>query len=127
VDSLNPDPTAVTDSKLIMEASAMMIDGNLSTRWMLLVPRCLQPILFRLFILFPTPSMRKLQLGRDRLISLGMALSRNALKRLGQEWVDEIGMEACRECAGARPQQPLPQAAGAAGAPLASLGGRAGC
>jgi hypothetical protein len=100
IDSLNMDPDARTDSKLLMEASAMMVDGNLSTRWTSMVPPSLRPLVFPLMLAFPTPSLRKLKLGRDRMISLGIALSRGAMRRLGQEWADDIGMEACREWGG---------------------------
>jgi hypothetical protein len=102
-----------------MEASAMTVNGNLSAQWTALVPKMLRPLVYPLLIRFPSPDLQRLNVGRARLAALGMALVKNAMARLGQEWVDEIGMEeTCREW-GARQQPRAPRAPGHPGRPWA--------
>jgi hypothetical protein len=66
-----------------------------------MVPRALRPLTDRLMVAFPSKAHEKMYKGRDMVISAGMALCKNAIKRLGLEWSDEHGMEAnCGEAAG---------------------------
>ena len=105
MDSLDADENAVTDSKLLMQSSALAVYGNLSAQWTALVPKALRPIFYPLLMRFPTCDLRRLYIGRARLAAVGMALVQNAMARLGQEWVDEIGMEeAFSECPGSAPR-----------------------
>jgi hypothetical protein len=100
MDTLNPDPTAKTDSRLMVEASEMFQEGNMSLQWFNMVPTALRPLTDRLMTAFPTAAHAKMYKGRDMVITAGMALCKNAMRRLGLEWSDEVGLEACGESPG---------------------------
>jgi hypothetical protein len=90
---LSEDPHAAKLTKTIVDAGLMALRASQSALWTAIIPCALRPFVFPVLKVFPTYQLRRLYEGRSKLYGLAMTLAKNAMERLNQEWVDEIGME----------------------------------
>jgi len=93
MDLLTEDPDVRAATQVIADASANAMGASHDTLWTTLVPRALRPIAWPLLALFPTKQLRRLRDSRSKLYGVALVLAKNAMKRLGLEWEDTIGME----------------------------------
>ena len=93
LDTISKSSAARAENSLIVEATNMAIAATTSTLWTALIPPAARPIADPLLRAFPTPRLTKLRTGRSALYTASMALTKNAMKDAGVEFVDEIGME----------------------------------
>lgn len=70
----------------------MALQATTSTLWTSVFPAALRPITSAILLACPPPGIRRLRTGRARVFTASMLLAKNALKRLGMEYTDDIGL-----------------------------------
>lgn len=78
---------------VLVAAAKYVLENTAAALQFMLVPPLLKPLTWALLRAFPTKQLYQLNLARSQLYMAGICLAKNAMKRMGAQWVDELGME----------------------------------
>ena len=79
---------------VLVGAARYALENTAAALWAMMIPPLLKPAAYALLRRFPTPQLATLNLVRTQLFTAGIVLAKNAMRRLGIAWTDDLGMEA---------------------------------
>jgi hypothetical protein len=81
----------VANNQLVASADKAL-QASLSALWTTIIPLALRPLAYPVLRALPSKQIKRLHTHRARLFGAAMVIAKNAFKRLGSEFKDEIGM-----------------------------------